>query len=324
MRIDRSHTPWILFVAAATAVSTVLFVANFYPQSLPFKFQLPAIFGEVPPARRTFGGTPLGLVFGTVAFLIFLFASALGIRKKKRNWKIGNVQMWLKAHIWLTVLTIPLVLYHCGFHLGGVLSSGTFLLYSFVMVSGFFGLALQQFMPRLMKERLAREVVFEQIPFIRAKLFESALELLRDVRAASRSELETPLVVAGQPAHGGAEGGQVVVDEDPSIGVLIDFLDHECLPYLRSADGRKSQLADQKKATDSFRLLRLSVTERWQSQVIDMETWCEDRRLMDLQLTMHHWLHGWLFIHVPTSFALLICTAWHAWVAVRYLVIIPH
>ncbi|MDB6151741.1 MAG: hypothetical protein JWL90_194 [Chthoniobacteraceae bacterium] len=301
-------------------------MANFYPQSLPFKFQLPAIFGEVPPARRTFGGTPLGLVFGTIAFLIFLFASALGIRKKKRSWKIGNVQLWLKAHIWLTVLTIPLVLYHCGFHLGGMHSSVLFILYSFVMGSGFFGLALQQFMPRLMKERLAREVVFEQIPFVRARIFESALELLRDVRAASRSELEKPLLAGAALAHPGAEpqGAVVVLDEDPSIVMLTDFLDRECLPYLRSANGKGSQLADQKKATDSFRLLRLSVTERWQSQVNDMEVWCEDRRLMDLQLTMHHWLHGWLFIHVPTSFALLIYTAWHAWVAVRYLVILPH
>ena len=55
------------------------------------------LLGEAPPLRNTYGGTPLGLIFGSVAFLIFLFASALGIRKKQRTWPIGSVQFWLKA-----------------------------------------------------------------------------------------------------------------------------------------------------------------------------------------------------------------------------------
>ncbi len=313
-------------MVAATAACTLLYLANFHPQHLPFAFRLPAIFGETPPLRNTYGGTLLGLIFGSVAFLIFLFASALGIRKKRRLWKIGNVRFWLRAHIWLTVLTIPLVLFHCGFKLGGPLTSWLFILYSFVMVSGFVGIALQQFMPRLMKERLAREVIFEQIPHIRGKLFEAALELLRDVRAASKAEPERVEVGAAKSslaATGTAVVEEVVLEEDPSINVIGDFLEHECLPYLRSTRSGKFQLADPKKATDLFRLLRVSVTSKWQPRVDEMEVWCEDRRLMDLQLRMHHWLHGWLFIHIPTSFALLIGTAWHAWVAVRYLVILP-
>src|ERR1043166_6039692 len=165
MKIDRSHTPWILFTVLATGASAVLYLANFFPHLLPSSVRLPAMLGEAPPSRNTYGGTPLGLIFGSVAFLIFLFASALGIRKKKRTWPIGSVQFWLKAHIWLTVLTIPLVLFHCGFHSGGTHTSWLMVLYVIVMGSGFFGLALQQFMPRLMTERLPREVVFEQIPY---------------------------------------------------------------------------------------------------------------------------------------------------------------
>src|SRR5438270_13365936 len=107
MRIDRSHFSWLLVVALATLATAVLYVANFHPQRLPVPIKLPAFFGEVPPTRHTFGGTPLGLILGSLAFAIFLFASALGIRKKKRLWPIGNVQLWVKAHIWLTILTIP-------------------------------------------------------------------------------------------------------------------------------------------------------------------------------------------------------------------------
>jgi hypothetical protein len=41
---------------------------------------------------------------------------------------------------------------------------------------------------------------------------------------------------------------------------------------------------------------------------------------MDLQTKFQHWLHGWLLIHVPGSIALILVTAWHAWIGLRFLV----
>lgn len=321
MRIDRSHTPWILFVVFSTIAAALLFCANFYPQLLPFRVHLPSIFGEVPPRRNTFGGTPLGLLFGSISFLIFVFASALGVRKKKRLWRIGSVQFWLKAHIWLTVLTMPLVLFHCGFHVGGPHTTWLMVLYAFVMGSGFFGLALQQFMPRLMKERLPREVVFEQIPHIRGVLFEAALELRHELREAVKASAKA----ANVPVAAGASAEAVAMDpDDLAVQTLGDFMDDEALPYLRSKrGGQGSRLAEQRTSDDAFRLLKLNVTPKWEPKVESLQMWCDDRRLMDLQQKLHHWLHGWLLIHVPTSFALLVWTAWHAWIAVRYLVILP-
>lgn len=313
MRVDRSHTPWVILTIIATAGATLLFLANFYPTLLPFEFKLPPYFGEVPPLRHTFGGTPLGLFFGALAFLIFLFASALGIRKKKRLWRIGSVQFWLKAHIWLTIFTIPLVLYHCGFHSGGVHTSALMILYVFVMGSGFFGLAMQQFMPRMMKEQLPKEVVFEQIPHIRGLIYEAALQLRHDLREAAKVAQEKPVAA-------GAAGEAVAVTPDTSVELLGDFLDEECLPYLRSSRGGNRRLDEAKSADNLFRLLKLSVSEKWTTKVGEMHGWCEDRRLMDLQAKLHHWLHGWLIIHIPTSFALLIFTAWHAYVALCLLI----
>jgi hypothetical protein len=321
MRIDHRHAPWAIFTFVATAICALLYFANFFPERLLFKIDLPEWFGPTPPVRQTFGGTPLGLLFGTLAFLIFLFASALGVRKKKRLWRIGHVQMWLRAHIWLSILTIPLVLFHCGFEAGGAHTSVLLLLYAFVMGSGFFGLALQQFMPRLMKERLPSEVVFEQIPHIREKLFEAALTLRQELRTAVKAPEPTAVAVA--PAGESAAAIAVVapVEEDPSPGVLGEFLDEEALPYLRARRGGHFRLGDQKTADDLFRLLKLSVTEKWRPRVETLHQWCADRRQMDVQLRLHHWLHGWLIIHVPTSFALLIMTTWHAWVAVSFLIV---
>ena len=310
MKIDRSHAPWIGFVVLATVVSALLYVANFFPHLLPFSVRLPALLGEAPPARNTFGGTPLGLIFGSVAFLIFLFASALGIRKKNRTWPIGSVQFWLKAHIWLTIFTIPLVLFHCGFHSGGLHTTALMLLYGIVMGSGFFGIALQQFMPRMMAERLPREVVFEQIPHLRNQLLEAAKKL-RGSLAKSKPAPASPTVTQSR----------IYAGVDASLEILVRFLDCECLPYLAANRGERHTLGSERTADGIFSKLRLNVDEQWKPRVDTMQGWCAERRLMDLQTKLQHWLHGWLLIHVPSSVALLVFTAWHACVAVRLLLI---
>ena len=303
MRIDRSHFSWLLFTLAATALAALLYTANFHPHRLPFHLPLPGFLGDAPPARQARGSTPLGLIFGSLAFAIFLFASALGIRKKQRLWPIGLVRFWLKAHIWLTILTIPLVLFHCGFHVGGRHAQWLMVLYVAVMVSGFVGLALQQFMPGLMKDRLPREVVFEQIPRLRGQLLAAAAELRESLRASGR---HAPSAAA--------------VAEDPSVRVLAQFLDDDCLPYLAARRGGRMRLGEAGTAAGIFRSIRVSVAAEWRAKVDALEQWCTERRWMDVQTKFQHWLHGWLLVHVPASFALLVVTAWHAWAALRFLV----
>src|SRR5438132_8683034 len=105
MLVNHRHLPWALFVLLATAFCSGLYVANFHPERLPYPIELPRFFGEIPPKHNTIGGTPLGVAYGVAGLLIFIFAAMLGIRKKKRLWKIGHVQFWLRAHIWLTILT---------------------------------------------------------------------------------------------------------------------------------------------------------------------------------------------------------------------------
>ena len=161
MILNRSHAPWAFFVLLVSAGCGVLYLANFHPALLPFRVTLPPQFGPVPPIRNTVGGTPLGLIFGSVALLIFLFASALGIRKKKRRWPIGHRAALAQGpHLASPVLTIPLVLFHCGFRHGGTMPTVLLAVYAIVMVSGFFGLGMQQIMPRVMTEKLPREVVY--------------------------------------------------------------------------------------------------------------------------------------------------------------------
>src|SRR5438477_6882798 len=180
MRITNwKHFPWFLFVSVATMAAFILYLGNFHPNRLPPGIHLPPSLIQTPTEHHTAGGTPLGLAFGAISLGIFIFAALLNLRKKVPLWRIGTVQRWLRAHIWLTFLTAPLILLHSGFRLGGPMTTLLIALYALVMVSGIYGLVLQHIMPRLMKERLPAETVFEQIPHIRAQLC-AAAEKMRD------------------------------------------------------------------------------------------------------------------------------------------------
>ena len=65
---------------------------------------------------------------------------------------------------------------------------------------------------------------------------------------------------------------------------------------------------------DTFRFVKLRITEGYRDRVEEMQGWCDERRMLDLQMKLQHWLHAWLFVHAPVSFLLLMLVFWHAYV----------
>lgn len=301
MIINRSHLPWALFIAVATMILAAAYIELFRPGLIPRYIPVPISAGRFPFGHHSVGATPLGIAYGTAAFLIFIFAALLGGRKKVRHWRIGRAESWMRAHIWLSILTVPLVAFHCGFRSGSVMTTSLLALYGVVMASGFYGLALQQVIPRQMMDRLTHEVIYDQIPYLRKLLAESALAL--------REELASRQVLAGVPE--GASAPQDIKAAEARAAVL-DMLECEVLPYLSARVGSRWRLAHQRSSDNLFQILRLSAGEEYSGNVDQMQRWCDERRQMDVQTAMQHWLHYWLLVHVPASFLLLIWTAWHA------------
>ena len=376
MRIfNRSHVPWLIFVVLATIAASWIYFGNFHPRRLPAGFGLPPWLVQKPSEHRSVGGTPLGLTYGTIAFAIFIFAILFSVRKRVVLWRLGTLQRWMRSHIWLTLLTIPLVLLHSGFRLGGPMTTLLMALYVIVMVSGIYGLALQHQMPRIMKERLPAETVFEQIPHIREQVV-AAAEKMRDSfkptppkrtdagapapspvktvtsgstpMASTAGDVSTPTAraktVVGStiiaaplnPSPSVAAVGTATKPEAPLPGavasakpgaaegdadseaVLVEFLERQVLPYLKAKRGERFRLGNSRFSDDAFRFVKLRVPEVYRSRVEEIQAWCDERRMLDLQTKLHHWLHAWLFVHVPFSFLLLMLTAWHAFVTLFY------
>ena len=100
--------------------------------------------------------------------------------------------------------------------------------------------------------------------------------------------------------------------------MLVEFIERQILPYLRAGRGERFRLGNARFADDTFRYVKLRVSEAYRTRVEEIQGWCDDRRMLDLQTRLQHWLHGWLFVHVPVSFLLLMLTVWHAFVTLFY------
>ncbi|MCA1660588.1 MAG: hypothetical protein LC642_08665, partial [Verrucomicrobiaceae bacterium] len=124
---------------------------------------------------------------------------------------------------------------------------------------------------------------------------------------------------AARPATAPKPAAKPALPTDPaSEAVLVEFIDRQILPYLRARRGDRMRLNNPRFSDDTFRFVKLRVAEAYRSRVEEIQNWCDERRMLDLQVRLQHWLHAWLFIHVPFSFLLLMLTIWHAFVTLFY------
>src|SRR5947209_8611797 len=103
--LDRSHKKWCAGTLVAAAVSTAVYV--------------PYSRGSINGPN---GGSPVGVAFGALGTAMIVFCGLLGVRKKVPTWRVGSAAAWMRAHIWLGLLSMQMILFHAGFALGGRLT----------------------------------------------------------------------------------------------------------------------------------------------------------------------------------------------------------
>src|SRR5262249_41071649 len=74
-----------------------------------------------------------------------------------------TAQTWMKAHIWLGLVTVPLVVLHSGGRFGGMLTTLFVTVFAVVIASVIWGLVLQNALPKLLVEAAPAETVYSQI-----------------------------------------------------------------------------------------------------------------------------------------------------------------
>jgi hypothetical protein len=310
------HRPWFLATLAATLAAIAWYVAEWLKT------------GTLPG-----GGSPPGITFAIVGGLIIVFEMLLWARKKLRVWRIGRTKLWMKAHIWLGFLVFPLFVLHSGFRwTSGPLSS--VLMFSFlgVIVSGIWGLALQQSLPKVMLDNVPAETIHSQIDRILGQMLAEARRLVdvtcgrEEIVTVGPTEVESQrksFMVVGAVRETGSLQGKFLNTQAPAVFVpgselLATFFDETVAPYLSAKNGRGLPLGSQRRASQIFRDVRARLDPATYVVVDTLADVCEQRRQFDTQARIHSWLHGWLCVHLPLSVAMFALMIVHMYYALRY------
>lgn len=318
--IDRDnwplHRPWIILTVLAAGAATFWY------------FSVSAGTDGWP------GGSSVpGFTFGVVGGLICLFEMLLWWRKKVRTWRIGRAQVWLRAHIWLGLLSVPLLVYHSGFRFGGPLSSVLMVLFLVVIVSGIWGLIMQQLLPRTMLHEVPAETIYSQIERIVAQLSDESERLVLATcgpppgqappAQAEEEAAATGFLTIGAVRVAGRVQGKVLQTHVPSQPVpgtegLRNFFAERIRPYLLYGDRADSPLRYPARAAGLFLNLRTLLPPAAHEAVAALEGACDQRRELDRQARLHFWMHNWLWIHLPLAAALIVLMVIHTVVAIQY------
>ena len=284
----------------------------------------------------------MGLVFGSAGFAFMIFAALLGARKRVPTWRLGRAQAWMRGHLWLGLLSLPLILFHGGFHFGGTLTRVLLWLLIVTVASGVFGAALQNYVPRMMTNDVPLETIYDEIGNVRRALREEAdrtveaicgdlgvakadgdnqraggFTALRPITAAAVPLRTSAAVSAGASAAVAPVAETILLGEEESAP-LKRFYFQELRPYLEEPRRRGGRLGGAREARLAFAGLRTLLPVAGHTALQDLEDICDEARQLVRQERLHRWLHGWLLVHIPISLALLALGAVHAIVALKY------
>jgi hypothetical protein len=326
MRMDKTQRGWAVASLGILAISAVAYL--FYSLASP---------------RGPRGGSTIGLTFGIVGFGFMLFAALLGARKRVPTWRVGRAQAWMRGHLWLGLLALPMIFFHGGFHFGGTLTRVLMWLLIITVSSGVFGAALQHGIPRMMTADVPLETIYDEIGRVRSLLAEEAdrafeslcgslgpgkfssaevqraggFTALRTI-AASAVPLRTSAAVSAGASAAVAAAPEIILLRDEESAPLRHFYLNEMRPFLAWSKQRRQRLADTDKARAMFSGLRTLLPAAAHVTLADLEDICDEARQLTRQERLHHWLHRWLLLHIPLSLALILLSAIHAVMALRY------
>lgn len=325
MRMDHTQRGWALGSLVLLAVSTMAYLLYVW---------------QSPVGPR--GGSFMGLIFGSAGFAFMIFAALLGARRRVPTWRMGRAQAWMRGHLWLGLLSLPLILFHGGFHFGGTMTRLLMWLTIIVVGSGVYGAVLQHFVPKVMTRDAPLETIYDEIGNVRKslrmeadKLVESVcgrLGLVKEIDEGQRAGGFTalrPISAAVAPLRTSAAvsaGASAAVAMAPEIILLTEeeskplrvLYFSEVRAFLEAPFWQRQGLGDQERAKSAFAALHRMMPPVAHPALHDLEDICDETRQLMRQELLHRWLHGWLFLHIPLSLALILLGAIHAVMALRY------
>ena len=222
---------------------------------------------------RPNGGSWYGYTLGTIAALLIVWLSLLGVRKRAMTPGRWSLKAWTSAHVYLGLSLIVVATLHTGFQFGWNVHTLAYALMILVIASGVYGIAVYAMLPTALsnnrRETTRREMV-EALAAIDRQLDQAAQPLRRD---------QSDWIIAA-------------LDQDPfAYGVVARLSGRYRNCRTEAAIAAFSDGPRRREAEERVRALL-------------------GRRMAQLQQIRRHMrlkamLEVWLYVHVPATIALL-------------------
>lgn len=270
----------------ATAHEGFLRHRNFRWLKIGFLISLLAIVGylmiDVHPRHN--GGSWYGYTLGTIGLLLILWLTMLGVRKRAMTRGRWSLKAWTSAHVYLGLSLIVISTLHTGFQFGWNVHTLAYALMIIVILSGIYGI-----------------IVYSTLP---DELSDNRSSMTKSQMLDAVAKLDRQLQIAAQPlTHEDAELVSLSLREDPfRAGILrrLSGSDRSC----RNAEAVRRLRA------------RLTTAVGPEEDALQAVVQLMDRKAASLMrirgaMRIRALLEVWLFIHVPTTFALIAALTVH-------------
>ncbi|HEY1377133.1 MAG TPA: hypothetical protein VGF55_10090 [Gemmataceae bacterium] len=289
MLLDRRQTPWAVATVAVGVIAVAVYVW----------------LDRRGPAPLT-GGSTVGLWYGVAGSALMIYAGLLSAHRLfPAWWWLGMRKTWLRGHLWLGSLSVVLIACHAHARLGSGVALALWLVLAGIILTGVYGLVLQQVLPGWLARRFPDEAPIGQIPHL-CRLFREEADELVD-------QIAPPEAAKAADAGGGF------------AAEFRAFHEEQFRPFLAAPALPRSVLLSDLQAEALFSAFRRRAGVRHgdasdpAAAALDrLEAVCRDRRRLAEQERMYRWLHAWLLLHVPLSAALLILGAAHVVMSLYY------
>ena len=222
---------------------------------------------------RPNGGSPYGYTLGTIAALLILWLTALGVRKRAMTPGRWSLKGWTSAHVYLGLSLVVIATLHTGFQLGWNVHTLAYVLMMLVIASGICGV-----------------LAYATIP---ARLGDNRAEMTQTGMVEALAALDRQLHQAAQPlAEDDAKRVEASLAQDPFGGGLLARLTGRRLRCATAAAQRALRGRSERVE---------ALLERKHAVLVRLRRHLQLKALLEI----------WLYVHVPLTFALIAALTAH-------------
>lgn len=241
------------------------------------------------------GGSWQGYTLGGIGAALIIWLSLLGVRKRRYRSRLGRVEGWASAHVYLGTVLLVVATLHCAFQFGMNVHTLFYGLMVAVILSGFFGLYVYLSYPRqLAKVRAGRrrKEWLTELNELDAKIRGLAQRCEANARAVAESAVERTSLGGGVFAQlAGSDNSRVLDPKDAATSnKLVSNRNQDIVIEYLATVVPKARKRDEALVLQDL----LSHFGRRRTVLNKLR---DDIRLMG-------WMQIWLYVHIPLTVGL--------------------